>query len=241
LTRNFASEKLDNRLQYLLDAVRDYRRIIDIGTDHAFLPLALARQADCNNIIAIDRSKNAILRARRNIEEAGLEGKIELIYGNGLEHVNVIAGDALILAGLGGKEIISILEDSLPLPEDIKIVVQPQSDLIMVRQFFQNNGWQFQTEDIVNVKGYLYVIVSVLSRRSEYILSTLELALGPILLKKWQYRVPNETEIKYLRRELRYRAKMINPSSADKEISSYIEQMLARIRGGNNHFASLES
>ena len=146
MTKRNLVTKLDRRLQYIINAVGYCRRVIDIGTDHALLPLALAYQNKCEEIIAIDISSAACDRARKSILRAGAGNSIRLINSEGLKAVTVKATDIIVLAGLGGKEIISILSDALPLPGGVKLIIQAQSDLVLVRKFLQANNWMFLAE-----------------------------------------------------------------------------------------------
>ena len=77
--------------------------MIDIGTDHALLPLALACRNRCEEIIAIDISSDACDRARKNILRAGAENRIRLRHSAGLQGLTVSAADTIVLAGLGSK------------------------------------------------------------------------------------------------------------------------------------------
>lgn len=226
MTKKNLVPKLDRRLQYIANAVGYCRRVIDIGTDHALLPLALACRNRCEEIIAIDISSDACDRARKNILRAGAENRIRLIHSAGLKEVTVSAADTIVLAGLGGKEIISILSDALPLPEGVKLVIQAQSDLVQVRKFLQTNKWLFLTEDVVAAKAYPYVIISALTEAVEYELSAVELALGPLLMQRWQRQEPTQAELMLLKRELRYRAKMLCPSAVDQKITAYLNRLL---------------
>ncbi|MGI6603235.1 MAG: tRNA (adenine(22)-N(1))-methyltransferase [Saccharofermentanales bacterium] len=227
MTKRNLVTKLDRRLQYIINAVGYCRRVIDIGTDHALLPLALAYQNKCEEIIAIDISSAACDRARKSILRAGAGNSIRLINSEGLKAVTVKATDIIVLAGLGGKEIISILSDALPLPGGVKLIIQAQSDLVLVRKFLQANNWMFLAEDVVEAKSYPYVIISVLTETVEYKLSDIEVALGPLLTYRWQSREPTAAERMLLERELRYRAKMFQPSAVDREITAYIHRLLA--------------
>ena len=160
------SKKPDKRLRRLIELVGSCQRVIDIGTDHALLPITIAQEGRCDCVIAIDSSENAFKKAQRNIAEAEAGEKITPIHGQGLDKVGLKPGDTLVLAGLGGKEIISILTNKLPLPDNVSVIAQPQSDLTLVREFFDSNRWAFLAEEVIESRGRIYIIIKVSSNSS---------------------------------------------------------------------------
>ncbi|HHU08305.1 MAG TPA: SAM-dependent methyltransferase, partial [Clostridiaceae bacterium] len=112
-------KKPDDRLRLLIDLVGSCERVIDIGTDHALLPIRLVEEGKCGCVIAIDSSISAFTKAQRNVAKAEAGNKITVLHGSGLKNVEVKVEDTLVLAGLGGREIISILSEKLPLPGNV--------------------------------------------------------------------------------------------------------------------------
>ena len=86
--------KLDTRLKLAADEVRPGKKVVDIGTDHAYLPAFLVENGICTEAIAADIGKGPLeIRARlkemkRNFAfidaEISHEGKIcstcEMVY-----------------------------------------------------------------------------------------------------------------------------------------------------------------
>ena len=71
-----------------LDEVRrrgDALRVVDVGTGTGAIAVAIATSAPGVRITAIDASADALAVARRNVERAGLAGRIELCAGDLLE------------------------------------------------------------------------------------------------------------------------------------------------------------
>jgi ubiquinone/menaquinone biosynthesis C-methylase UbiE len=54
------------------------RRVLDVGTGTALIPIELARRAPEATIVALDLAEHMLALARRNVELAGLGGRIEL-------------------------------------------------------------------------------------------------------------------------------------------------------------------
>lgn len=76
---------LGGRLSLVAEMVREGVSLLDVGTDHAFLPIFLAQRGKCTKAIAADIARAPLQRARENIKEHGLEDKIEVRQCFGLE------------------------------------------------------------------------------------------------------------------------------------------------------------
>lgn len=221
------AEVTDKRLNYLLGSIGSFQRLIDVGTDHARLPIELAKTASEEEILAVDISKDALTRAKKNIARAGLSEKIKLIHSDGLDQISLRAGDVIVLSGLGGREIIAILTRKLPLPPKVRIILQAQSDLALLREFISEQGWLFLAEKIIEAKGYIYIFIEFSTASAARKLNQLEIELGPLLLSQWQQNRFNKAELNYLEREYRYRLSKKFPSKKDELVRNYLEAALA--------------
>ncbi|MBQ5823530.1 MAG: SAM-dependent methyltransferase [Clostridia bacterium] len=70
--------KLSPRLKAAADFVRCGKKIADIGTDHAHLPIYLVENGIAPCAVASDVRPGPIANAKINVEQAGLENKISL-------------------------------------------------------------------------------------------------------------------------------------------------------------------
>ena len=58
--------------------------------------------------------------------------------------------DGIVCAGMGGRLVISILEQSRALICEMKqVVLQPQSELDEVRRYLRTNGYLIEKEDMI--------------------------------------------------------------------------------------------
>jgi ubiquinone/menaquinone biosynthesis C-methylase UbiE len=53
-------------------------RTLDLGTGTAQIPIELCRRAECIDVVAVDAAAHMLELARRNIESAGLTGRIQV-------------------------------------------------------------------------------------------------------------------------------------------------------------------
>ncbi len=66
---------LTPRLQAVSDMVDQGQRVADVGTDHAYVPIALVEEQQIDFAIASDIGAGPLENARNNIESAGLEAE----------------------------------------------------------------------------------------------------------------------------------------------------------------------
>ena len=184
----FEIPALSPRLEAVASLVEPCVRLYDIGTDHAFLPIHLFRRGLCQHAIASDIRPGPIEIARRNILRAGLQNRIETAVTYGLDGYPVGPDDVVIMAGLGGLEMIDILEKS---PRRCRqIILQPQKSALELRLWLWDNQYRILDEQIVQDRGRLYVIIVCALDEKDHPAQTDSVqrlytaAIGPVLLEK---------------------------------------------------------
>jgi len=101
--------KPDGRLMSAAPFVRG-GVIADIGTDHAYLPVWLLLTGRVQGAVATDIREGPLRTAARTVERYGLSGKISLILADGLAGIEKYHPDDIIIFGMGGELIASIIE-----------------------------------------------------------------------------------------------------------------------------------
>ncbi len=177
---NHPVSHLSPRLKAVAELVPACRRLLDIGTDHAWLPIELVRHGCCQTALAIDIRPGPLAAADRHIRAAGLTGRIQTCQADGLNGIDLDEGDAVVLAGMGGYEMMDILG---PTPRHCRtLVLQPMKSLPELRLWLYRNGYVIQTERLAVEKNHAYVIISCRYTGSRRTLSDLEALVGPCLL-----------------------------------------------------------
>lgn len=150
------------RLQMILKHV-DAKRIADIGTDHGYIPVELARRS-VEYIIATDVRRGPLEAARRRIEHAGADKKIELRQGDGLSPLAEGECDNIIIAGMGGELICKILAEGENVARSAdRLILQPMNSQDMLRSFLSENGYAIMFEDIACEDFKVYNIIVIKS------------------------------------------------------------------------------
>ncbi len=154
--------ELSSRLQAVASLVTAGYRIVDIGTDHAYIPIYLIQEGLSAAVIAMDVNKGPLKKAAEHVRENGLEGKIELRLSDGFDKLRASEADAAILAGMGGPLMIRILKEYPEVTFSLReLVLQPQSETGKVRAFLLEEGFLFIREDMVKEDGKYYPMMKV--------------------------------------------------------------------------------
>ena len=143
------------RIQMIASLITKDNTVIDIGTDHAYLPIYLITKLSFKKVIATDISKNVLMQAQVNINKYHLEDKIKIYCTDGLKDINE-KYDTIVIAGMGTNTIKNILSNGALCKE---IILQSNNELPNLRLFMQKIGYKIIKEEVVLEKGKYYVII----------------------------------------------------------------------------------
>ena len=214
--------RLSPRLQAVADMIPPCRRLLDIGTDHAWLPIEMIRQARCQRAVAIDIRTGPLEIAARNIRAASLAACIETRLADGLGQHDLQADDAVVIAGLGGYEMMRVLGEEPRLCR--ALVLQPMKSMPELRVWLCRHGYLIEDESLVVEEHHTYVILRCSYSGRTASLNPLEAHAGPVLLQK----KPDGYTV-YLQRLL---TKLKKQSIGDPDIYELIAQIQQLIREG---------
>ncbi|NLC94291.1 MAG: hypothetical protein GX676_01210 [Bacilli bacterium] len=177
--------KISQRLSQIAKFVHPYRAIVDIGTDHALLPIYLLHQNIIDTCIATDNKKGPLSKARDNLQKYHLLDNVQLRLGDGLNPLTPNDQlDCIIIAGMGGLLIVDILDKGKALLKyNKRLILQPNQHLEEVRLWLSNNYYEIIEETIIKEDGIYYEIIC--AERSDIIVTynEVELKFGPKLLQ----------------------------------------------------------
>jgi len=152
--------------------------IADIGTDHALLPIHLV-QSGHPRALASDIKEGPCQRARINIYANGLHSKIKVVCCPGLNAVPEFAPDNIVIAGMGGEMITSILGASdYPQKSRCRLVLQPQSMQDVLRRYLAENRFEITAETVVLDGGKYYQLMAAIYTGEVYQMTDTEYKLG---------------------------------------------------------------
>ena len=148
------------RLAAIAALVPQGARVADVGTDRALLPRALLASGRASYCLAIDRSPNVIRSARAALPV--LRPGLELRSGNGLDAIEERDRiDVVVLAGLGARSIVRILDDPRRLSLGLgRLVLQPQTEPHRLRSWLGANGLEIVDERQAHERGRSYIVLA---------------------------------------------------------------------------------
>ncbi len=129
-------------------------RLVDVGTDHAYLPLYLVSSGKCPFAVASDIAEGPLARAAETV--AGYGDRIRLVLADGLKGVAEDETDCVVIAGMGGDMIEHILESSGWSFEGKTLVLQPMSKIPELRRWLWETGFSVTDERLAEDAGTLY-------------------------------------------------------------------------------------
>ena len=185
---------ISKRLELVASFVPQGAILLDVGSDHAYLPIELVERGKIESAIAGEVVEGPYQSAVKNVEAHGLKEKIQVRLANGLaafeeaDQVSVIT-----IAGMGGRLIARILEEGLDKLANVeRLILQPNNREDDLRIWLQDNDFQIVAESILEEAGKFYEILVV--EVGQMKLSASDVRFGPFLSKevspvfvqKWQ-------------------------------------------------------
>jgi len=216
--------KLDTRLMSVAALVRSGSRLIDIGTDHAYLPSYLLQSGICPSAIAADVREMPLKNAEATINACELNGKIKTILSNGLDGIDEYSGDDIVLAGMGGILIKEILERTPWIKnKSIRIIAQPMTHPEKVRLFFKDNGFEIIDERASCDSGHYYCAIA-----AQYTGCQSKKEIGYIYYGELKNKTDNDS-LNYLNRQyerLKKRRDALEKADSSNEECAYLTEVL---------------
>ena len=151
---------INKRLKLVASYVED-KRLADIGSDHAYLPIYLAKENKINFAIAGAIVEGPHKVSINNVNEEGLSAVIECRKAAGLDAIELADNiEVITICGMGGKLIADILEKGKDkLINRPNLILQPNLGERFVREKLQDLGYTITAENIIEEEGHIYEII----------------------------------------------------------------------------------
>ncbi len=152
---------LGPRLAAVGSFVRRDSRLLDVGTDHALLPIYLVMNGLCRSALCTDISESPLSAARSNVIKWGVSDKIELRLSDGFDNVSSGEFDDVTISGLGGEQISELLGRAPQTRnESVRLILQPQTRIADLRFFLCSNCYRIDSEAAVTDGAFDYCVIS---------------------------------------------------------------------------------
>ena len=164
------------RLKEIASHVQSGASLVDVGSDHAYIPIFLVGNGRAERALCTDINDGPLKHSRENISQYGLSHKIKTQKANGLSGVDLNDYDTVIIAGMGGMLIWDILKQA-DSPGDKRFILQPMTAIAELREALLGNGFTIEHEHFVPEGEKVYVVMEVIWKR-DFPYSPLELLVG---------------------------------------------------------------
>ncbi len=186
---------LSMRLERVAAHVPNGARLADIGSDHAYLPVAFVRRGVIDAALAGEVATTPFQAAERTVRDNGLEQQITVRLADGLAAIEARDGiTAISLCGMGGETIRDILEaGKAHLSGAERLILQPNGGEQPLRLWLMRNGYRIVSEELLHENRFYYEII-VAERADPVVYTAEQLFFGPLLMQarspvflaKWQ-------------------------------------------------------
>ena len=190
-------KNISKRLRKVAGFVPQDAKILDVGSDHAYLPIYLIQQGRISSAIAGEVVEGPYQSAVTNVADNQMSDKISVRLANGLvafDKKDQI--DVIIIAGMGGRLIADILDNgSAKLASVKRLILQPNNREDELRRWLCGHDFQITEEAIVEENGKFYEIM--IAEQGHQVLNAEQERFGPYLMReqsavfldKWQREV----------------------------------------------------
>lgn len=153
---------LDSRLSLCASFVRAGAKAADIGTDHAYLPVWLCQNGVCPSAIAADINPAPLKSGKQHINDAGLSDKITTRLSDGLQNINPDEADDIVIAGMGGELIASIISNwEYSRDKTKRFILQPMTKSELLIEWLCKNNYEILRQDCCVSAGKCYTVLLV--------------------------------------------------------------------------------
>lgn len=180
--------ELSKRLRQVAEYVKPNETMLDIGSDHAHLPIYLVKKNRVPAAIAGEVARQPYKHAKEQIALHGLTDKISIRLGSGFD---VLKSDEKVstttICGMGGLLIADIIKKGLQdnkITQGVRLVLQPNNNEPALRKILMDQNFVIDKEIMVkeNKKYYEIIVAKKQNQKNQY--TEEDLIFGPVFLQE---------------------------------------------------------
>lgn len=205
------------RIPQICSRLSRCRVFADVGCDHGYCAQYMLENDLCDRAIISDISPKSLSKAGRLLGAYIASGRLEAVCCDGLSGVR--GADLVLIAGMGGEEIVKILKEGYIPPS---FVFQPMKNSEILRSYLLGRGCALDEDDIF-MDGKFYFIIKGRSQGGGQDYTPAQLAFGRDSLK-------NPLIGRYLEGEIQKINSYLSRDMAEESRAS-LEERLAFLKG----------
>ena len=130
------------RLMDIINLIDKGKNVIDIGTDHGLVPLYLAKNGICEDILATDISEKSLEKLKLALDE-DTKKIIRTKVTDGFKNIKKAHNQIAIIAGMGANTIMDIIKDSLDFARNLDyMILSSNINTEKLRIFLSENDFE---------------------------------------------------------------------------------------------------
>ena len=144
-----------DRIKKLCSYLSGCKTFADVACDHGYIAEYMLKEGLCESAVVSDISEKCLKKAEILLSEYISAGKCRAVCCDGLKEIDRNT-DLIMIAGIGGEEIIKILNEGF-IPQSF--LFQPMKNAAALRAYLLQNDCFIETDDIfTDGKKYYFVI-----------------------------------------------------------------------------------
>lgn len=152
--------RLDARLREIVSEIEG-ETLADIGCDHGKVTVAALLEGRVKRAYAVDISPDSLQKAKILSEEQGVT--LTPVLYDGIPELNP-SPDVIVIAGVGGNEIVSILGRHAP---DARYILVPHQDAPFLRGWLSER-FRVERDNFVESNGKFYPVLVAVKGKTHY-------------------------------------------------------------------------
>lgn len=165
--------------------ITDCISVIDIGTDHGYLPIYMLMTGRAQKAVAADIRPGPLKNARDNIYSYGVQA--ETLLSDGFSNVKE-KHSAAFICGMGGETIAEIIKNGGGITPQT-LVLQPMTGADKLRKFLFENGYAVTDEKFVTEGEKVYCVIKARFTGANTEYEYADLFLGKIRPQNGEYNI----------------------------------------------------
>ena len=171
---------LTPRLQAILNILPEVSSVLDVGTDHCLLPIAIKKRYPMMEVAASDVALGPLANAQKQLDLQQISD-IALYHSNGLCNIPK-SYECVMIAGMGAQTMMEILTASEAYVRNCKyLILQANTEVDDLRKWLLTNGYCIVDEDIIFDYKYYQIL---LVENGHQDANEEDVLFGPILRKR---------------------------------------------------------
>ena len=202
-------ERIDKLCTYLFKC----KTFADVACDHGYIAEYMLENGLCESAVVSDISEKCLNKAEKLLSKYIAAGKCRAVCCDGLKEIDRDT-DLVMIAGIGGEEIIKILSEGF-IPESF--IFQPMKNADTLRKYLLKNNCSIETDDIfTDGKKYYFIIKGGKGHAQDY--TAEQLLYGKDSLN-------NPVFYKYLKEELNKKKSYLKSDMTEESRSILTDQI----------------